>query len=165
MPELREIEQEASRLRCFLNSCDKTGTELVTPDFPVMNCKLSSMLLAYHFLKLWPKAKINGVGGVCKDRLGGDSISHYWLEVGQYCVDITLDQYNTLSEKVLNDDIVQNRPYKPVYVGTKKHDLLYDLFKISYREEHKEGFQLIAEDFIESMQLVHEQFFNQELQK
>lgn len=163
MPEFREIELEASRLRSLLNSCDKTCTELVTSDFPVMNCKLSSMLLAYHFLKLWPKTKITGVGGVCEDRSGNESISHYWLEVGQYCVDITSDQYNILSEKELNGDIVQSRPYKPVRVGIKQHDLLYRLFRISYREEHTEGFPLTGEDFIASMDMGYEQLFNQAL--
>ncbi|AWF80222.1 hypothetical protein BTJ40_05025 [Microbulbifer sp. A4B17] len=163
MPNFREIEREASRLRSLLNSCDKTRIKLVTPDFPVMNCKLSSMLLAYHFLKLWPKVKIIGVGGVCKDRSGNETISHYWLEVDRYCVDITSDQYNILSTKELNDDIVYRRPYKSVRVSIKQHDLLYRLFRISYREEHTEGFPLIAEDFIENMELDYEQLFNQKL--
>lgn len=51
MKTINKIRKEALKFRELLNNCDKSNTELVIDCFPIMNCKLSSILLAYHFLK------------------------------------------------------------------------------------------------------------------
>lgn len=52
MKTINEIRKEALKFRELLNNCDKSNTELVIDCFPIMNCKLSSMLVAYHFKKM-----------------------------------------------------------------------------------------------------------------
>lgn len=51
MKTINELRKEALKFRELLNNCDKPNTELVIDCFPIMNCKLSSMLVAYHFKK------------------------------------------------------------------------------------------------------------------
>lgn len=73
-----EILGEAVRFRQLIQSCDPEKTELVTGDFPVMNCKMTSMILVYHFLKLYPDLEIKGCGGA---RPENRLITHYWIEI------------------------------------------------------------------------------------
>lgn len=51
MKTINELRKEALKFRELLNNCDKSNTELVIDCFPIMSCKLSSMLVAYHFKK------------------------------------------------------------------------------------------------------------------
>ncbi len=108
------IRKEAIRFRELLEKCDPSKTYLVPDRFPVMSCKLCSMLLSFHFLKLWPDLELKGVSGVTGKN---DMITHYWLEVGDYVIDITGDQYNIISTSELNEAIVNNRPFVPVHVA------------------------------------------------
>ncbi|ELM7803992.1 hypothetical protein Q2P12_004959, partial [Escherichia coli] len=125
------IRKEAIRFRELLEKCDPSKTYLVPDRFPVMSCKLCSMLLSFHFLKLWPDLELKGVSGVTGKN---DMITHYWLEVGDYVIDITGDQYNIISTSELNEAIVNNRPFVPVHVAHRKDSYLYNLFKIQGRE-------------------------------
>lgn len=109
--------EEAIRFRELLEKCDPSTTYLIPHGFPVMSCKLCSMLLSFHFLKLWPDLELKGVSGATGKN---DAITHYWLEVGDYVIDITGDQYNIISTSELNEAIVKNRPFVPVHVDHQK---------------------------------------------
>lgn len=75
------------------------------------------MLLSFHFLQLWPELELMGVTGATGKN---GAITHYWLEVGDYVIDITGDQYNIINASKLNEDIVRSRPFVPVL--TCPHD-------------------------------------------
>lgn len=78
-----------------------------------MSCKLTSMLLSYHFLTLWPELELKGVSAATGKN---SQITHYWLEIDNIVVDITGDQYNIIDDKELNNKIIKNRPYPSIHV-------------------------------------------------
>lgn len=150
-----KIKEEAERIRKLIEACDKKNTELLADYFPVMSCKVASMLLSFHFLKLWPKTEIYGVTGAAEK----GRISHYWIEIGELAIDITGDQYNVLNCKELNKAIVRNRPFSSVHVDNKNNSYLYELFIIVDREILTNGFPTIGEDFIESIEFEYHKLF------
>ncbi|WP_370559613.1 hypothetical protein NMD70_08300 [Edwardsiella tarda] len=145
---IQVIRKEACRFRELLEACDSSKTNLVPNDFPVESCKLASMLLAFHFLQLWPELELKGVTGVTGQ---DDTITHYWLEVSDIAIDITSDQYNIINSSKLSEDIVKNRPFMPVHIDHQRNSYLYHLFKIQGRESLTHGFPTIGDDFIEEM--------------
>ncbi|MGV7960399.1 hypothetical protein QPK13_04525 [Photorhabdus tasmaniensis] len=155
---INEIKEEAFKFRALLENCDKSNTNLVIDDFPVMSCKLSSMLLSYHFLKLWPELELIGVTAATGKN---NQITHYWLEIGEFVIDITGDQYNIIDAKKLNKEIVKTRPFASVHVSHQKESCLYNLFKIQEKERLVYGFPTIGEDFIEEMELAYHQLLSQ----
>lgn len=104
LPTINEIKEEAVKFRRLIESCDKKNTSLVIDCFPVMSCKLTSMLLSYHFLTLWPELELKGVSAATGKN---SQITHYWLEIDNIVVDITGDQYNIIDDKELNNKIIK----------------------------------------------------------
>ncbi|MBD2782710.1 hypothetical protein [Xenorhabdus szentirmaii] len=155
---INEIKEEAFKFRHLLENCDKSKTELVLECFPVMSCTLSSMLLSYHFLKLWPELELKGVRAATGKN---NEITHYWLEIGDVVIDITGDQYNIINAKELNREIVLSRPFTSVHISYQKKSYLYKLFKVQEKECFVYGFPTIEEDFIEEMELSYSQLLNQ----
>ncbi|UQS91900.1 hypothetical protein M5C90_11965 [Pseudomonas chlororaphis subsp. piscium] len=151
MPELNEIVAEAEKIRLALELCDKEKTPLVTADFPIMNCKLSSLIFTYHILKKWPTITVYGVYGVTTDHYGNDTISHYWLELQEIAIDITADQYNIIEDKNLNTEIINSRPFNAVSTGRIGSLPNYSLFKIINRDTYISGLPELAEDFLENL--------------
>ncbi|MDV7070805.1 hypothetical protein R3J21_04530 [Citrobacter werkmanii] len=142
---ITEIRDEAIEFRKLIEICDKTNTSLVMDYFPVMSCKLSSMLPSYHFLKLWPELSIKDVSA---DTGKNGQITHYWLEINDIAIDITGDQYNLIGDKELNKKIIQRRPFPAVHVPHKEDSYLYKLFKIKDEELFLHGFPSIGENYI-----------------
>ncbi len=97
MKTINELRKEALQFRELLNNCDKSNTKLVIDRFPIMSCKLSSMLLAYHFLKKWPKIELKNVSTATDEE-----ISHYWLEIDDIIIYITGEQYTMIDDSELN---------------------------------------------------------------
>lgn len=154
---IAEIQDEATKLRKLIETCDKKNTSLVIDCFPVMSCKLSSMLLSYHFLQLWPELVIKGVSAATgKD----DHISHFWLEIDDIVIDITGDQYNVIADKELNKKIINSRPFPSVHIAHKKDSYLYKIFKNREEEYLVSGFPTIRESFIEKMKRGYSQLLN-----
>jgi len=151
---LNVIRKEASKFRELLEKCDPSKTNLVPDNFPVESCRLASMLLSFHFLKLWPELELKGVSGITGKN---DAITHYWLEVGDIVIDITGDQYNIINARKLNEAIVKNRPFVPVHVAHRMDSYLYDLFKIQGTELLTYGFPTIGNDFIDEMECDYRQ--------
>lgn len=112
------------------------------------------MLLSFHFLQLWPELELKGVTGVTGKNA---AITHFWLEVEDYVIDITGDQYNIINARKLNENIVRNRPFMPVHVAHRKDSYLYDLFKIQGTELLTYGFPTIGDDFIDEMECDYRQ--------
>lgn len=156
-PSFDQIKKESLIIRGLIENCDKENTRLVTNSFPVMNCKLSSMLLCYHLLTLWPKTKIIGAGGIAKDRSKQETISHYWLEINGVAIDITGDQYNILEPHELNSAIVKKRPFNPVHVEHIEKSILYKLFRVAYRDTFIKGFPEVSEEFIHNLKISYKQ--------
>lgn len=154
---IAEIQDEATKLRKLIETCDKKNTSLVIDCFPVISCKLSSMLLSYHFLQLWPELVIKGVSAATgKD----DHISHFWLEIDDIVIDITGDQYNIIADKELNKKIIHSRPFPSVHIAHKKDSYLYKIFKNREEEYLVSGFPTIRESFIEKMKRGYSQLLN-----
>lgn len=158
MPSISELKAEALKFRSLIESCDKPSTRLVLDDFPVMACKLTSMLLCYHYLTLWPDIEVTGFGGGAKDR---DKVTHYWLEVDGIAIDITGDQYNQIDESELCASIVKKRPFDAVHVQHVRDSFLYALFRESDRDIFVQGFPTIGDDFIDQMEIGYSQLHNQ----
>ncbi|WP_156294447.1 hypothetical protein [Serratia oryzae] len=154
---IAEIQKEATEFRKLIEICDKKNTSLVIDCFPVMSCKLSSMLLSYHLLKLCPELVIIGVSAATgKD----DHITHYWLEINDIVIDITGDQYNIIDDKELNKKIINSRPFPAVHVAYKKDSYLCKIFKNREEEYLVSGFPTIKESFIEKMRRGYSQLLN-----
>ncbi|KKY64767.1 hypothetical protein OA40_15165 [Morganella morganii] len=145
---LNKIKNEATMFRERIEKCDKNQTPLVIDRFPIMSCKLSSMLLAYHFLTLWPESEITGISAATGRR---QQITHYWLEINNIVIDITGDQYNLIPDNELNKKIIAYRPFPAIHVISSKKSYLYTLFKVQETEKFTAGFPTIGEDFIEEM--------------
>ncbi|MDM5068528.1 hypothetical protein OB952_14285 [Aeromonas salmonicida] len=150
MPTINELENEASYFRGLIDICDKEDKNLIINCFPVMSCKLTSMLLSYHFLTLWPDIEVTGVSSVTGKN---DTITHYWLEVSNVVIDITGDQYNIINSKELTKSIVKHRPFQPIHVEYHDCSYLHEVFRVNEIETFVKGFPTIAENFIESMKL------------
>ncbi|MFN3014442.1 hypothetical protein ACK1CN_00755 [Vibrio coralliilyticus] len=159
MLDRQEILFESVRFRRLIQRCDPTTTALVTDEFPVMNCKLTSMILVYHFLKLHPEIEIRGIGGVRPDNR---IISHYWIELEGYAIDITGDQYNLIDDHELDEVIISFRPYLPIHIVSIKDSFLYDLFEMDYIDTFSDGLPGIKESFIEKLESTYEQLMAEE---
>lgn len=157
MPTIIEIKEEAVKLRRLIESCDKKNTSLVIDCFPVMSCKLTSMLLSYHFLTLWPECELKGVSATTGKN---SQITHYWLEIDNIVVDITGDQYNIINDKELNNKIIKNRPYPAIHVAYKESSYLYNLFKIRGKNHWRVDFQHLVKILLKIMELGYNQLFN-----
>lgn len=144
MGQLTDIATEAIKIRRLLDQIDPKRTRLLPAKFPIMSCKLSSLLLCHHYLELWPSIEVVGVGGAAKDN---DAITHYWLEVNGIAVDITGDQYNLIENKYLSSSIIQSRPYPSVTASEIEDCLNYSLFRVSYKDVFTKGLQDIHGDF------------------
>lgn len=152
-----KIRIEALFFRQLLEKCDKKNNRLVTEDFPIDNCKLSSMLFIYHLFTLWPDAEIFGVSGIAKNNKGKETITHYWVEVGAIAIDLTADQYNDVDRVYLSKELIQERPYSSIYVGSKGDILQYELFRIVCRDKYDAEFSSVGKDFIDDMTLGYSQ--------
>ncbi|MCF3193422.1 hypothetical protein [Pseudomonas bubulae] len=155
-PDTNELIAEAEHFRLRLELAKKANVLLVTEDFPIMNCKLSSLLFAYHALQKWPSIVIHGVSGRAINHDGDNTISHYWLEYKEVAIDLTADQYNLIEEKQLNREILINRPFKPVSTGRIDNMQNYKLFNISCRDTYTFGLPELAEDFIHDLHASYE---------
>lgn len=155
-PNIIEVVAEAEKFRLKLDLAKKANILLVTEDFPVINCKLSSLLFTYHALQKWPSIVIYGVSGNAANHDGDNTICHYWLEYQELAIDLTADQYNIIEEKKLNREILRGRPFKPVSTGRVDSMQNYKLSNISHRDTYISGFPELAEDFLDDLHTSYE---------
>jgi hypothetical protein len=155
-PDINEVIAEAKKFRLKLELSKKENIRFITEDFPIMNCKLSSLLFIYHALQKWPSMVIYGVSGRAENHNGDDEISHYWLEYQKTAIDLTADQYNIIEDKHLNINIISGRPFKPVSTGRIGSMKNYKLFNISYRDTYIGGLPELAEDTLHDLHASYE---------
>ncbi|WP_313133952.1 hypothetical protein [Stutzerimonas nitrititolerans] len=155
-PDINEVVAEAKKFRLKLELSKNANIRFVAEDFPVMSCKLSSLLFTYHALQKWPSIIIHGVSGRASNHDRDDVISHYWLEYQEIAIDLTADQYNIIEEKYLNKQIIQSRPFKPVSTGRVGSMQNYKLFHIAYRDTYISGLPELAEDFLDDLYASYE---------
>ena len=148
MLDAQQLKEEAIYFRALIESSNKNNSKLLTNDFPISNCYIASLLLAFHYFQHWKGVEeIVGVYGKTSD-----DTQHFWLEFEGYAIDITGDQYNNIDEECLSEGIVANRPYPSVHVSLKSQSYLYHLFDRFERTTLKKGFCDFGDDFIEDME-------------
>lgn len=155
-PHVDVIVVEAKKFRLMLESCRKESILFVPPDFPLMSCKLASLMFVYHIMKKWPSVVMYGVSGSARNHDGIDTVSHYWLEYKDTAIDLTADQYNVIENKQLNRQIIESRPFKSVSTGRIGSMQNYKLFGVFSRDAYTFGLPELAEDFLENLQAGYE---------
>lgn len=150
-PHVDLIVAEAGKFRLALEAGKERSVLFVSEDFPVMSCKLASILFAYHIIKKWPGIVVHGVSGSALNHDGDDTISHYWLECQGVAIDLTADQYNILEDNQLNSEIIKSRPFSPVSIGGIGRMRNYKLFRVFGRDTYVSGLADLAEDFLRDL--------------
>ncbi|MFZ5000132.1 hypothetical protein ACOY5P_12225 [Enterobacter asburiae] len=143
---IAEIQDGATKFRKLIETRDKKNTCFVIDRFPIMSCRLSSMLLSYHFLKSCPELVITGVSTATGKH---DHITHYWLEINDIIIDLTGNQYNIINDYELNNEIINSRPFPPIHVLHKDESNLNKTFKTKETHIFVHGFPEITDDFID----------------
>ncbi len=151
MSNIQFLEKEATCLRCAMEICSKGQSPLPTPDFPVMNCKFASLLLAYHIFHISKDVEINYVAG-----FGKNMVSHVWLEIEDHVFDITGDQFNLIEDEQLYEEILANRPYPNVHIEKCSKTYLYKLFERTERMQLDPEFSTFKTSFIRKMESSYE---------
>lgn len=151
MLDFEQIKTEAKQFRKLLEDNSDKGIPLIMDCFPVMSCKITSLLFCYHILHKCKKETIYGVCGFAKNNDQEEMISHYWIEINGIAVDLTADQYNLIDDKELNNKIIKNRPFKSIYIGKIGTIPQYKIFRIHYKDEYKYGLPTLGKDFIDTL--------------
>ncbi len=125
----------------------------VSEDFPVMDCYNSCYLMALHIFKNTNHTSIELVAGYVSG--GSEVIGHCWLEVEGILVDITSEQYNILREEELSSNILDRRPFLPIYcidVNLASHhdifsDLTREVIDRSFSQLTRSGYEEWEEEY------------------
>lgn len=147
MSNIQFLEKEATCLRCAMEICSKGKSPLPTSDFPVMNCKFASLLLAYHIFHISKDVEIVYVAG-----FGKNLVSHVWLEIEDHVFDITGDQFNMIEDEQLYEEILASRPYPKVHIEKCSKTYLYKLFERTERMPLERQFPAFKNSFIRKME-------------
>ncbi|KQB54481.1 hypothetical protein AQS70_21710 [Pseudomonas endophytica] len=152
MLSIREITEETRKIRQLIDNKKHREIALINQDFPVMSCKLASIILAYHLTKISPSTIVYGISGIARDSNNENNISHYWIETQGLALDITSDQYNLINDHDLNVSIIKSRPFPSVSIAKIGELPNYKLFKTSYIDTYLYGWPELAEDFLETLE-------------
>ncbi len=151
MINIQFLTKEASSLRYAMEQCSKSESPFPTADFPVMNCKFASLLLAYHIFQL-----SNDIEIVCVTGFGEKMVSHTWLEIEDHVFDITGDQFNMIEDEQLYAEIIANRPYPRVHIKKCSQSYLYRLFERTERMSLDPEFSEFKSSFMRKMESSYE---------
>ncbi|MEC4728161.1 hypothetical protein HWQ46_21730 [Shewanella sp. D64] len=151
MENIHILQYEAFVFRSSIELCNKKTTDVITKTFPIMNCKFASLFLAFHYRTIWSDIEIILVCG-----RGENMVTHAWLEVDGYAIDITGDQYNLLDSAILNEEVIRYRPYPKVHVEQISRSYLYSLFEYLDRLILENDFSNIKKYFVKNMERSHE---------
>ncbi|TKF95719.1 hypothetical protein FCV71_15275 [Vibrio lentus] len=143
MERIQLLRKEALSLRYAMEASNKDSLSILSDRFPVMNCRVASMLLAFHYFQTFSDIEITCVSGY-----GENLVTHVWLEVNDLVVDITGDQYNTINDIELNDGVIRRRPYPKVHVERTDQSYLPHLFKRTERLPLDRGFSGFKSHFV-----------------
>ncbi|MBU2910048.1 hypothetical protein [Vibrio splendidus] len=146
MERIQLLRKEALSLRYAMEASNKDSLSILSDRFPIMNCRVASMLLAFHYFQTFCDIEITCVSGY-----GENLVTHVWLEVNDLVVDITGDQYNTINDIELNDGVIRRRPYPKVHVERTDQSYLPHLFKRTERLSLDRGFSGFKAHFVGQM--------------
>lgn len=146
MTTIQFLRDEAIELRSAMERCDKGSETILTSEFPIMNCKFASLLLAFHYLQKQPLIEVVLVSGVTDNR-----VSHSWLEVDDLVIDITGDQYNIIDDTDLTIEIIKNRQFPNVHVEATEQSYLLTLFQRTERLPIKQDLSGLNHRFVSKM--------------
>lgn len=141
-----DLKRESSLIRTVIDELKSFDLPFISESFPVGSCKLASFLLAYHFNLTFKEFMVRGVSG----RLKVDNIvSHFWLEIDEFIIDITADQFNdSFGQKSL---INKSSEFPKVIVEKRSSSDFYQLFTVVDREVINFNSDEYAEDFMADM--------------
>ncbi len=94
---LQEIKRNAENFRELLESCSASELPTCLKEFPAGSCGDASLLLAEHLRS----KEIEHIVYVRGERTGENWCTHAWLEIDDVIVDLTADQFDGISERVL----------------------------------------------------------------
>lgn len=146
MINIQLLKREALIFRHAINVCDKDLSTIITSDFPLDNCLLASILLAFHYREQFGIVDIVLFYGraECESR----EFRHVWLEIEGYVIDVTGDQYNFIDDELLSMDVIECRPYPCVHIEKISKSYLYQLFSCSQRFIVSNDFSNIQKKFV-----------------
>lgn len=147
MIDIQLLKLEALIFHNTIDRCDKEASTVITNEFPIGNCLFASLLLAFHYRKLWGVVDIVAFYG-----LSENSVSHVWLEIEGYAIDITGSQYNLLYDYELNPDVIERRPYPCVHFEKISESYLYQLFWCSQELVLNNDFSEFRNNFVEKLE-------------
>lgn len=158
MDDIELLTIEATKLRDAMELCRNNAAPYPTRQFPIGNCKFSSLLIAYHFFQLFDDIEIAMVSGFSENM-----VSHVWLEVSGYVFDVTGDQYNIMEDSHLNPKVILYKPYPKVHVEEIELSYLYQLFdkteylsldcsfsafKVRFVTDLEASYQIVTQSFV-----------------
>lgn len=147
MISIKSLKAEALIFRNAINACDKEASTVVFDIFPLGNCHQISMFLAFHYRKLCAEVDIVVFYGESEN-----SVSHVWLEIEGYAIDLTGDQYNSIDDDILNPLVIKYRPYPSVHVERISESYLYQVFWCNEKFTLKDYFSGIDKSFVSKME-------------
>lgn len=141
-----DLKRESSLIRTVIDEQKSSDLPLIPEYFPVGSCKLASFLLAYHFNLTFKKFMVRGVSGKLKI---DNSVSHFWLEIDEFIIDITADQFNDyFGRKAL---INKSGEFPKVIVEKRSSSDFYQLFTVVDKEVINFNSDEYGEDFMADM--------------
>lgn len=100
---------------------------------PLNQCHHICNLFSVYLFAKYPHFKASLVLGHT-DKRCENVAGHYWLEVGNTIVDMTMDQFNNGFDQGFSKLIRANSPYKKSYACAKEDSAHYKVFKSFERE-------------------------------
>ena len=146
MVNVQFLRREALILRSAMELCNKGSSTILTQDFPIMNCRFASVLLAFHYFQFLDDTEITVVTGYGENR-----VSHIWLEIDDYVIDITGDQYNMIDDIELNEAALKFRPYPKIHITKTTQSYLPHIFERTERLILNQNFSDSKTSFLSKM--------------
>jgi len=150
MVNVQLLRREALIVRSAMESCDKGSSTILTQSFPIMNCKFASLLLAFHYFQLLDDTEI-----ICVTGYGESSVSHVWLEIGEYLIDITGDQYNMIDDIELSEAVIKYRAFPKIHIEKAAQSYLPRIFERTERLILKQDFSGFKTSFVSKIKRSH----------
>jgi len=144
------VATESEKIRELLESNNLTNLPIISAEFPRNTCKMVSILFCYHLYKIGYKNSLKCVFGRSKKRIG--EVGHWWVELPDFLVDLTADQFNEINDSELSYKIKCHRPYDSVYCCVKDEAPHYKVFQIIKNEAFEFNIYELGEDYLEELE-------------
>ncbi|MUH95205.1 hypothetical protein GNP63_01390 [Aliivibrio fischeri] len=146
MKNVQFFRKNAFIFHSVIEGCNKDTSTVLTDSFPLGNCQFASLLLAFHYRQKYYDIEI-----IIVYARGENLVSHVWLEIDEYAIDITGDQYNDFKDGELNTHVVKYKPYPKVHFEKISQSYLYHAFERFERLTLNNDFSNFKKPFIRKM--------------